>query len=73
MDATRFLASLERARLDLTVAACITPAFDGDTAPQRVQRALATVTTLIEVVHHEELDRRFPSAVARIEHVRAAG
>jgi hypothetical protein len=41
MDATRFLASLERARLDLTVAACITPAFDGDTAPQRVQRALA--------------------------------
>ena len=72
MDATRFLASLDRARLDLTLAACITPAFDGDTAPQRVQRALATVTTLIETVQAEALDRRFQSTVGHIEHVRAA-
>lgn len=73
MDATRFLSSLERARLDLLSASLIRPAFDGDTAPERVNRALATVTTLIEVVHHEELDRRFPTTVARVEHVRAAG
>ena len=74
MDATRFLDSLKRAEGELQIAAHITPAFPGDTAPRRVASALGTITTLIETVQAEELDRRYPStaAVAAIPHVRSA-
>jgi hypothetical protein len=72
MDATRFLASLDRARLDLIACQQQRHASDDPIIARRIDTAHATLSTLIETVEAERRSER-PASVARIEHVRAAG
>jgi hypothetical protein len=78
MDATRFLASLERARLCLVVPRTRLPQWDGDTAPGEIAEAHATLTTVIETVQAEQraeqIAKRYPAPaeLGRVERVRSA-
>ena len=72
MDATRFLASLERAQLDLIACQQQRHAGDDPTITRRIDTAHATLTTLIETVEAEARAARWPSTVAAIPHVGVA-